>query len=128
MTISHCRACPSCNGVSFIRVVSRTPHTLVAHSTPFLFASIQPFPNISESLPSHQTCAPPPGLHIVPLSVTTGAMPTANVKLTAAIENYLADAAGDNMAPVGADIVEKTGILIALAPFVAGSNQTSWGT
>ena len=27
--------------------------------------------------------------------------------------------AGDNMAPVGADIVEKTGVLIALAPFVA---------
>ena len=29
-------------------------------------------------------------------------------------------AAGDHMAPVGADIVEKTGVLIALAPFVAG--------
>ncbi|MCE2485095.1 MAG: hypothetical protein J4F42_06245 [Desulfurellaceae bacterium] len=33
-------------------------------------------------------------------------------------------AAGDNMAPVGADIVEKTGVLIALAPFVAEGKRT----
>ncbi len=32
-------------------------------------------------------------------------------------------AAGDHMAPVGADIVEKTGVLIALAPFVAEGNR-----
>ena len=29
--------------------------------------------------------------------------------------------AGDHMAIVGADIVEETGVLIALAPFVAAS-------